>query len=163
MWPHPDQSSQLLSGPEFVSVSSRFHIPAALMPSLTKICATLPPITMKTTDYEAISPFCLLSLMVRGFASHVPWVEFTMHLLSASNSSRISCRPSVPLPLDCLRRTAWICSLSHDSFSSMSTFPLPTLLANDSTSPNGPGLGEGSVRSGPTSRSDWTEPQICSL
>jgi len=35
--------------------------------------------------------------------------------------------------------------------------------ANDSTSPDGPGLGSGSVRSGPTVRSDWTEPKTGSL
>jgi len=34
---------------------------------------------------------------------------------------------------------------------------------NDSTSPDGPGLGAGSVPSGPTGRSDWTGPQTGSL
>jgi len=35
--------------------------------------------------------------------------------------------------------------------------------SNNSTSPDGPGLGKGSVRSGSTVRSDWTEPKTGSL
>jgi len=129
MWPHQQQSSDLLSGPSCVYVSTRYHTPAALMPFLTKLSVTLLPFTTKTTDDAAISPFCLLSLMVRGFASHLTWAGITMPSFSASNYSRIFCRPSMPVPMYRTRGTARILSLSQDSFSSMSTTPLSTLHA----------------------------------
>ena len=129
MWCHPQESSHLVSAPSVVYVSTRYHTPAALMPFLTKFSATLFPITTKTTYDVAISPSCLLSLMVWGFASHLTWVGFTIPSFYASNSSRIFCSPSVPFPMYCVRETVWIFSLSQDSFCSTSITPLLTILA----------------------------------
>ena len=127
-WPHPQQSSHLQSGPLFLYVSTRYHTPAALIAFLTKLCATMIPIMTKTTDDAAISPFSLLSLMVWGFASHLTWVGISMPSYSASNSSRMFGRPSVPFPIYRTRGTAWIFSLSQDSFAATSTTPLSTVL-----------------------------------
>jgi len=128
MWPHPQQSSNLLSGSVYVYLSTRYHTPASSMPVLKKFCATLLPFTMKTTDDAAISAFCLLSLMVQGFASDHTWVGLTIPSFTASNFSRIFCRRSVPFPMYHLRGTAWIVSCSTDSFSSTSTTPSSTVL-----------------------------------
>ena len=99
------------------------------MPFLTMPCAALLPFTTKTTDDAAISLFYLLSLMVRGFGSHRTWVWIVMPSFSASNSSRIICRPSVPFPMYRTRGTAWFFSLSQVSFPSTFTTPLSTVLA----------------------------------
>jgi len=129
MWPLPQPSSHLLSGPLFIYVSTRYHTPATLIPLLTKHYATLLPITMKTTDDVAISPFCLLSLMVRGFASDLTWVGITIPSFSTSNFSRIFCKTSVPFSKYSISGTVWIYSLSRDSFSWTSTTLWTTVLA----------------------------------
>jgi len=129
MWPHPQQSSLLLSGLSFVYVSTQYHTPAAMMPFLIKLCATLLLFRTKTTDDAAIPPLFLLSLIVRGFASHLTWVMITIPSFSNSNSSRIFCTPSVPFPLYRMSRTGWILCLSQDPFSLTSTTPLSTILA----------------------------------
>jgi len=110
-------------------VSTRYHTPAALMLFLTSPSAALLPVTTKTTDDAVISPFCLLSLMVQGFASHRTWVGIVMPSFSASNYSRIFCRPSVPFPMYRTRGTACVFTLSQVSFPSTSTTPLLTVLA----------------------------------
>ena len=99
------------------------------MPFLTRLCDTLFPFTTKTTDDTAISPFCLFSLMVQGFASHLTWVGITMPSFSTSNSSRFFCRSSMPFPMYRTRWTASIYNLSQDIISSTSTTPLWTILA----------------------------------
>jgi len=99
------------------------------MPILTKRCATLFHFTTKTTDDAAISLFCLLSLMVRGFASHRTWAGIATPSFFTLNSSRIFWRSSVPFPMYRTRGTAWIFSLSQDSFSSTLMTPLSTVLA----------------------------------
>jgi len=127
MWPHPQQSSHLLSGPAFVNASTPYHTPAASMPLLIKLCASQLPFMTKTTDDTVMSPFCLRSLMVRGFASHHTWVGIAMPLVSASKSSHIFCRPSVPFPMYRTRRTASIFSISQVSFRLTSMTPLSTV------------------------------------
>ena len=128
VWHHPQQSSHPLSGPAFVYISNRYHTPAALMPLLTKPCAAMLPFTTNTTYDVAISPFCLLSLMVRGFSSHRTWVGIVMLSFSGSDSSSIFDRPSVRCPMYCTRHTACIFTLLQDSSSSTSTTPLLTVL-----------------------------------
>jgi len=127
--PHPQQQSYLLSGPALVNASTRCHTPAALLPLLIKLCVTLLPFTTKTTNDEVITPFCLIFRMVRGFASHRTWVGMATPSFSVSNSSCISCRPSVPCPMTRSRGTALIFSLHQVSFSSTSMAPLLTVLA----------------------------------
>ena len=123
------QSPQRLSGPTFVNASTRHHTPAALMLFLMEIGAALLPFTTETTNDAAICPFGLLSLMVRGFASHRSWVGITMPSFSASITSRIFYRPSVSFPMYLTSGTAWIFSLSQDSFFSMLVTPLSTMRA----------------------------------
>jgi len=129
MWPHPQLSSHLLSGPMFLYVSTRYHTPGALIPFLIKLCATLLPFTMKTTENAAIPLFCLLSLMVLWFASHRMWVGISIPSFSAGNSSGIIYRHSVPFLMYCMRGTEWIISLFQDSFSSTTTTPVSSALA----------------------------------
>jgi len=96
---------------------------------LDQALSRLAPLYIKTTDDVAIPPFCLLSLMARGFASHRTWAGIISPSFYASNSSCIFCRPSVPFPRYCTRATASIFSLSQDSFPLTSTTPLLTVLA----------------------------------
>jgi hypothetical protein len=63
------------------------------------LCSML-PFTTKATYDELISPFCLHSLMVRGFSSQHSWVGIVMSALSASDVSRILCRCSSPVTED---------------------------------------------------------------
>jgi len=126
IWPHPQQSSQRLSGPAFVYSSTLYRTPAAGTPSLTSLCATFFPFTMKTADDALISPLCSLNWVVRGFDSHLTWAGITTPSFSAWISSLIFCSPSVPLPMNLTSRTLWIFSLSHDSFLSTSMILLST-------------------------------------
>ena len=66
MWPHLQHSSYVLSGPAFVYLPNWYHTLAALIPFMTKRCATLFPFTTKTNDDVAISPFCHLSILARS-------------------------------------------------------------------------------------------------
>ena len=129
MWPHPQQSSHLLSERTFVNASTWYRTPAALISFFIQLCAICLHFTTKATDDAAISLFCLLSQMVQGFVHHQTWVGITMALFSASNFSPIFCRPSVPFPMYRTRGTAWIFSLSQDTFSATSTTTLSTVLA----------------------------------
>ena len=129
MWPHQEQSSPLLSGPSFLYVSTWYppqprwcHYWLSSVPSYSALRQRLP-----TTRH--FSPFRVLSLIVRGFAIHLTWVWITIPSFSASNSSRIFCRPCVPFPKYHMRPNALIFSLSQDSLSSTSTTPLSTVLA----------------------------------
>jgi len=82
MWPHLQWCAHLLSRPAFVNTSTLYCTSAALMPFIMKLYTTLLPFMTKSTDDVAISPFCLLSLMLMGFASHRTWVEITMPSIS---------------------------------------------------------------------------------
>ena len=116
------------TGLAFVYISLRFHTPAGFMPFLTEPHGALLPLTTKITYDAAISPFCLLSQVVRGFTSHPNWVVIFMPSISALNSSCIFCRCSVPFLMYCTTGTTWIFSLSEDLFSATSTTPMSTLL-----------------------------------
>ena len=108
---------------------TRYHTPAALVPFFIMLCATFLPFMTKTTDDVAISPLCLLSMMVRGLACHRTWVAITMLMFCASSSSHIISRPSVLFPMYNMRRTASIFCLSQHSSSSTSTTGWLTVLA----------------------------------
>lgn len=108
--------------------STLYRTSAALMPFLTRPCGALLPCTTQTTDDLAISPFCLLSLMVLGFSSNRTWVWTVLLSFSCSNSSLIFCRASVAFPMYCTRGTISIYSLCHVSFPSTSLTPLSTVL-----------------------------------
>jgi len=71
MGPHPQYSSQKLLGPAYVHGPTVYRTPAAITPLFTSLCATIFPLTMKTTDDAVISPLCSLSQMIRGFDSHL--------------------------------------------------------------------------------------------
>jgi len=129
MWPHPQASSHLLSGPAFVNSSTRYHTPAALMTFWITLCTTLLPFTTTTTDDTAIYPFCLPSRMVWWFACHRTWVGIAVPVFTASNPSHILCRPSVSIRMYRTRGTSWIVSLSLVSFSLTFTTPVLTVLA----------------------------------
>jgi len=129
MWPHPQQCTHVLSGPTFMNGLTRYHTPAALIPSLTSLRATMSPITTMTTDDAEISPWCVLSLMLWWFASYCTWMGITTPPSSTWISSRICCRPSVHLLMFLMRGTSWTFSLSQVSFSSISITPLSTICA----------------------------------
>jgi len=112
-------------GEWFDSVQHSRHLDALL----TSLRATLWPFTTKTTDDAEISPFCLLSVMLWGFASHRTWTGITTSSFSAWISSRIVCRPSVPLSMYLTSCTEWTLSLPQESFSSTSKTPMSTVRA----------------------------------
>ena len=87
------------------------------------------PFTTMITDDAVICQFCLLSLMVSGFARHRTSVPIVPLSFSASNSSRMFCRLSVPFPMYGLTGTAWISGLSQVSFPWTSTTSFWTVLA----------------------------------
>jgi len=97
------------------------------MPSLIRFRATLSRINTKTTDNVEISPLCLLSKMLWGFASHRTWMGITTPLFSVWILSPIFCGPSVSLPMYLASGSAWTFSLSLDSLSSTSMTPLSTV------------------------------------
>jgi len=110
-------------------VLTPYHTPAVLMRFLTKPFATFLPYTTKTSDNAAISPFCRLSLMAWGFASDHTWVGIVTLSFSASNSSRIFCRPSLPFPMYLTTARPGIFSLSQEWFCSTLTTPFLSVLA----------------------------------
>jgi len=96
---------------------------------LDYILCRLAPSTTNTIHDAAICLFCLIFLMVWGFASHRTWVGIPIPWFSTSHSSGIFCRLSVPCPIYHMSRTAWIFSLSQDSSSSTSMTPWTTVRA----------------------------------
>jgi len=116
MWPHPQQYSHLLSGPVLVKGSTRYHTPAALLPSLNYIRATLLPFTTKTTDDSVISP-PLTSLLDSVGACQPPYLHRDRYLFVLSVDF-------IPYLLQAL------CAFSHvpDQWYRMDLAPLPGLV-----------------------------------
>jgi len=91
--------------------------------------ATCLPFTTQTSYNLAFFPFCLFSLMVRGFDSHHTWVGIVLPLISASNYSHIFSRPSVLFANWHPGSTARIFRCPLESFSLTSITPFITVLA----------------------------------
>jgi hypothetical protein len=83
---HLEEVSLLQLGAAFIYDLTWYHTSAALNTFLTKLSASLLPITKKTTNDAVISLFCFLSLMVTGFAKQLTWVGIPIPSFYASNS-----------------------------------------------------------------------------
>jgi hypothetical protein len=129
MWPHPQQSSQRVSGPAFVYGSPLYRTPAAITPWFPGPCATFFLLTMKTTDDALIAPHCSHSLIIPGFDSHITLAGIATPAFAAGIASRNFCSPWVPLPVYLMSMTVWSVSFSQDLFPASSMIPLSTNLA----------------------------------
>jgi len=129
MSPHPVVRRQRQSRPVSVDSLTLYRTTTAVTTQITSLCATFFLLTTKTTHDSCISLFCSLYLMVWGFGSPLTCAGIDSPSFAAWISSINFCRPSCGMSKYLTSGTVWICSLSDDSFPSISMTPLSTPLA----------------------------------